>query len=81
MAAWAKRFFRLEWAVMALSPRWRFIFVLRASDMFYDMVMTASAVLTVGFEIYLCLNIPCLISLSPLSFEATCASNDNARQR
>ena len=46
--------FRLERAVRALSPRRRFIFVLRASAMFWAVSMTASAAVIVRFEIYFC---------------------------
>ena len=51
-----KDFCRLERAVRALLSRLRFIFVLRASAMFWAADMTTSAAVTVGFEIYLCLN-------------------------
>ena len=50
-----KDFCRLERSVRDSSPRWGFIFVLRASAMYWDADRTASAALTVGFEIYLCL--------------------------
>ena len=48
-------FCRLERALRDLSPRWQFIFVLRVSAMFCAVAMMASAAVTVGFEIYLCL--------------------------
>ena len=54
-AAWAKIFFRLERDVRASLPRWRSIFVLRASSMFCATDMTESCAVTVGFEIYSCL--------------------------
>ena len=48
-------FCRLERAMRALSPRWQFISVLRASAMFWAAAMMASAAVTVRFEINLCL--------------------------
>ena len=53
--AWVNIFCRLERAVRDSSLRWRFMFVLRASSMFCAATMTASAAVTVGFEIYFCL--------------------------
>ena len=54
-ASWANIFCRLEKDVRASSPMWRFVFVLRESAMLCAAAMTASAAVTVGFEIYLCL--------------------------
>ena len=47
-------FYRLERSVRDLLRRWRFIFVLRVSAMFFATDMMAFAAMTVGFEIYLC---------------------------
>ena len=76
-----KYFCILERAVRASPPRWRFIFVLRESAMFFAEATMASAAVTVGLKYICALKIPCLISLSLLSFAPTGARNDNTCQR
>ena len=53
-AAWTNIFCRFEKVVIALLLRWWFIFVLRESAIFCAADITASAEVTVEFEIYLC---------------------------